>query len=114
MPPTIMAMKLGIRSPVPIVGSRPNCPAASTPLRAGKKDPDGEIERTKHLHINAECCDRFEVERAGADTHAETGVAEKQKEKRNGDHHHGHHEQAITGDEEQVVAQRLAPKTAEW
>src|SRR5262249_50558535 len=42
-PPTMMAMKLGIRSPVPIVGSRPSWPAASTPLRPARKMPTAKL-----------------------------------------------------------------------
>ncbi len=42
-PPTMMAMKLGIRSPVPMVGSRPSCPAASTPLNPARKMPTAKL-----------------------------------------------------------------------
>ncbi len=42
-PPTMMAMKLGIRRPVPIVGSSPSWPAASTPLRPARKTPTAKL-----------------------------------------------------------------------
>src|ERR1700720_986696 len=47
-PPTMMAMKLGMRRPVPMVGSRPSWPAASTPLRPARKIPPPKLsERTR-------------------------------------------------------------------
>src|SRR5262249_35379192 len=42
-PPTMMAMKLGINRPVPIVGSRPSCPAARTPLKPARKNPTAKL-----------------------------------------------------------------------
>src|SRR3984893_8164612 len=42
-PPTMMAMKLGISSPAPIVGSSPNWPAASTPLNPARKMPTAKF-----------------------------------------------------------------------
>src|SRR5262249_23639306 len=42
-PPTIMATKLGVSRPVPMVGSRPSWPAASTPLRPARKMPIAKL-----------------------------------------------------------------------
>ena len=54
-----------------MVGSRPSWPAASTPLSPARKMPSREIERAQHADIDAERRDRFEIERARANAHAE-------------------------------------------
>src|ERR1700676_5044992 len=101
MPPTMMAIKLGINRPVPMVGSKPSCPAASTPLRPARKIPTATF---------SERSNRLEVDAAVTDTNAEPGVAQQQEQQRDRDHHHGDHEQAIAGDEKQIVAQGLRQK----
>src|SRR5215472_7691466 len=42
-PPTMMAMKLGIRRPVPMVGSSPSWPAANTPLKPARNTPTAKL-----------------------------------------------------------------------
>src|SRR5450759_2691823 len=62
-PPTMMAMKLGIRSPAPMVGSRPSWPAASTPLSPARKMPAAKLSdrNVRTLTPNADTVSRSSV-----------------------------------------------------
>ena len=74
--------------------------------QSGKKDADREIERAQRPHIDAERGDGLEVERAGADAHADPGIAQQHEQHGDHDRDHRHHEHAIAGDEEELGAQR--------
>ena len=82
-------------------------PGGENAAEAGQENADREIERAQHLHVDAKRGDGLEIERAGADANAEPRIAQQHEQQRHRDHHHGHHEQAIAGDEEQIIAQRL-------
>ena len=81
-PPTMMAMKLGMSRPSPIVGSSPSWPPASTPLSPARKMPTREIERAQHAHIDAERRHGLQIERAGADANAQPRIAQQHEQQR--------------------------------
>jgi len=101
----MMATKLGMIKLSPMFGCRPSMPERARP-QSGEIDAETEIEIAQHAHIDAQHRDSLEVERAG-------GMRKPRRVRlriRNRPHHRRdqhHHEHAISGDEEERVAQRF-------
>ena len=99
----MMATKLGMMSEVPIVGCRPSMPAAEHAGQAGEIDAEAEIEVAQDAHVDAQHRDGFEIQRAGANAHAEPRAVQDQEQPATTAVTTSDHEQAISGQEEEIA-----------
>jgi hypothetical protein len=86
---------------------QPQLTCSEHAAQAGEKDTDGEIQRAQLADVDAERRNGFQVEGAGTDADPEPAVTQQHEEQRNCDGHGGDHEQAVAGDEEELIAQRV-------
>ena len=101
-PPMMMATKLGIIRLLPIGGVSPRMPAARTPARPAKRQPNPKFNARKLVDVHAKRRGRLKVARAGADADAEQRVAQQQIEPDRGRRGDADDEQPVAGDEEET------------